>query len=74
MLTNMMSPPPPIPWITLPASNILMLIARAAINDPTKNTMLANRMTGFRPNMSLTFPHVGVAAAAASRYADPTHV
>ena len=69
-----MSPPPPIPWTTLPAINMLMLMARAAINDPTKKTMLATRMTGFRPKMSLTFPHVGVAAAAASRYADPTHV
>lgn len=74
IFTKMIRPPPPIPWITLPAINMLMLMLTAAISDPTKNTILATRTTGFRPKISLIFPHDGVAAAAARRYADPIHV
>ena len=28
---------------------------------------------GFRPNISLNFPHKGILAALASKYADPVH-
>ncbi len=51
-----------------------MLILKAAIRDPTKNITLANSIIGLRPQISLNFPHVGVDAAAASRYADPIQV
>ena len=74
IFTKMRSPPPPMPWITLPASSMLILILKAAISDPKKKTILAVRRMGFRPNMSLIFPHVGVDAAAASKYAEPTQV
>lgn len=67
ILANMIKPPPPIPWITLAAINILILILRAAIKDPAKKMILANSMMGFRPQISLNFPHVGVDAAAARR-------
>ena len=67
ILARMMRPPPPIPCITLPPINIFMLIDKADIKDPTKKMRLARRMIGFRPQMSLNFPHVGVLAAAASR-------
>lgn len=67
ILAKMIKPPPPIPWITLAAINILILILKAAIRDPTKNIILANSMIGLRPQMSLNFPHVGVDAAAANR-------
>ena len=73
MLARMISPPPPIPCMTLPASSIWMLTLVAAMTEPTKNNALAKSMIGLRPHMSLNFPHVGVAAAAASRYADPIH-
>ena len=55
------------PWMTLPAISILMLILRAAINEPTKKHKLATKMIGLRPHISLNFPHVGVDAAAARR-------
>ena len=74
MLERMIRPPPPIPWIARPASNILTLILSAAISDATKNTTLATSNIGFRPQMSLNLPHIGVEEAAASRYADPIHV
>ena len=51
-----------------------MLIARAATKDPTKNVKLAINSTGFRPNISLILPHIGVAAELARRYALPIHV
>ena len=74
MLARMIRPPPPVPCITRPASNILMFMLNAAMRDPTKNSALAVSKMGLRPHISLNFPHVGVAAAAAKRYADPTHV
>ena len=37
------------------------------MSEPTKNMALATSIIGLRPQMSLIFPHVGVAAAAASR-------
>ncbi len=74
MLARMIKPPPPVPCMTRPASSILMSLLTAAMRDPTKNSALAVNRMGLRPQMSLNFPHVGVAAAAANRYADPTHV
>ncbi len=67
IFTKIINPPPPIPCITRPANNILMLLAIAQIKLPTRNTMLATSRTGLRPKMSLIFPHVGVDAAAASK-------
>jgi len=68
------NPPPPIPWMTRPAISILMFTLNAQMSDPTKKTTFAVRIVGFLPKMSLILPHVGVAAAAASRYADPIQV
>ena len=67
ILTNISSPPPPIPWIVLPASNILTFTLTALMIDPTKKTMFAARRIGLRPKMSLILPHDGVEAAAASK-------
>ena len=74
ILAKMIRPPPPVPCMTRPASSIWTLILRAAIREPTKNIALATNIIGLRPQISLIFPHVGVAAAAAKRYADPIHV
>lgn len=74
ILANMIKPPPPIPCMTRPPNNIWILILNADMRDPTKNKALAVNMMGLRPQISLSFPHVGVAAAAARRYADPIHV
>lgn len=62
MLDRMISPPPPMPWITRPAKSMLTLILRAHIRDPTKNTMFARSIIGFRPKISLNFPQIGVDA------------
>ena len=67
ILAKTIRPPPPKPCMTLPAISILILMLSAAINDPTKNEMLASKMMGFRPHMSLNFPQVGVDAAAVRR-------
>lgn len=74
ILANMIKPPPPAPCITRPASSIWILILTAAMREPRKKTALANSIIGLRPQISLIFPHVGVAAAAARRKADPIHV
>ena len=39
-----------------------------------KNIAVAMRSSGLRPQISLSFPHIGVPAASASIYADPTQV
>jgi hypothetical protein len=57
-----------------PAINIPILVEVAATMEPTKKTMLAMRRMGFRPKMSETLPHIGVDAAAESRYAEPIQV
>lgn len=67
ILAKMMRPPPPVPCMTRPASSIWTLILKAAIREPTKKIELATNMIGLRPQISLIFPHVGVAAAAARR-------
>jgi hypothetical protein len=46
----------------------------AAMIEPTKKTTLAMRRMGFRPKISETLPHIGVDAAAESRYAEPIQV
>lgn len=46
----------------------------AANRDPTKNTAHATNKTGFLPQISENFPHVGTLAAFASRYAEPIQV
>ena len=74
IFAKMSSPPPPMPCIALAAMSIFMPVASAAMRDPTKKTVLASNRTGLRPQMSLNFPHTGVDAAAASKYADPIHV
>lgn len=74
ILARISSPPPPIPWSTLPAISCLMLILKAAMRDPTKKAAFAVKMMGLRPQMSLSLPHVGTLPAAASRYAEPIQV
>ena len=74
MLPRIIRPPPPIPCMTRAAMSILTLIDSPAIKDPIKKTKFANRRIGFLPNISLNLPHVGVAAAAANKKADPIHV
>lgn len=51
-----------------------MLVLSAAISDPTKKMALASKSIGLRPQMSLSLPQIGVAAAAAKRYEEPIHV
>lgn len=67
ILAKMIKPPPPVPCITRPARSIWTLILRAAMREPTKKIAFATNMIGLRPQISLIFPHVGVAAAAARR-------
>lgn len=67
ILARMTKPPPPIPCRTRPASNIWILILRAAMREPKKKIALASNMIGLRPQISLIFPHVGVDAADARR-------
>lgn len=67
MLAKVIKPPPPVPCMTRPASSIWMLVLRADMREPRKKTELATSMIGLRPQISLIFPHVGVAAAAARR-------
>lgn len=74
MLAKIIRPPPPIPCIARPASSILIPVLSADIREPTRKTILATSSIGFRPQMSLNLPHVGVEAAAASKYAEPIHV
>ena len=74
MLTKMIKPPPPTPWRTRDPINMPMLTETAHSRDPMRKTTLASRMTGLRPQMSLSFPHRGTDAAFASRYAEPTQV
>lgn len=74
ILTKMMRPPPPTPWIALPTINIAVLTLRAQIRLPTRKTMFATRMIGFLPQISLSLPHRGTEAAFARRYAEPIHV
>jgi len=74
MFDKIISPPPPIPWTTLPPISILTLMLKADIRDPPKKMMLASSRTGLRPHMSLNLPHVGVDAAADRRYAELIHV
>lgn len=74
MFDKMISPPPPMPWMTLPPISIFTLMLKADIRDPPRKIMLARSRTGLRPQMSLNLPHVGVDAAAAKRYAELIHV
>ena len=62
------------PWIALAAMSIFTFLLSAAMRDPTKKIELADNRVGFRPQISLNFPHNGVDAAAASKYADPIQV
>lgn len=55
-------PPPPIPWIALPARRPWILGATAPMIEPMKKTAMVVRRMGLRPKMSLIFPHGGVAA------------
>lgn len=74
MLTKMIKPPPPTPWRTRDAINMRILTETAHSRDPMRKTTLASRMTGLRPQISLSLPHRGTDAAFASRYAEPTQV
>jgi hypothetical protein len=74
VFTKVNRPPAPMPWTARPAINMSMSMLTAHIRLPMKKTKLAMSSTGFRPKMSLTLPHTGVAAAAARRYAEPIQV
>lgn len=74
MLTNTTKPPPPRPCIALAVINMPIVTDNAAIRDPTKNMKLAMSRTGFRPQISLSFPQIVVEAATARRYEEPIHV
>ena len=74
ILTKTIKPPPPIPWMPLAAISILILTLTAHNRLPIKNIPAATKSMGLRPQMSLIFPHDGVLAALARRYAEPIHV
>lgn len=74
MLPKIINPPAPTPWTERPDINISMLTAAPHIALPIKNTAIAPRTIGLRPQISLNFPHIGPTAAWASIYAEPTHV
>jgi hypothetical protein len=74
ILTKIIKPPPPIPWIALAAINMPMFMLTAANKLPIKKTAAAISSTGFLPQISLNLPHDGVLAALASRYAEPIQV
>jgi hypothetical protein len=74
ILTSTRSPPPPIPCITRAVMSIPMFTLNAAIKLPARNTTLASINIGLRPKMSEILPHIGVDAAAPSRYPEPIHV
>jgi hypothetical protein len=71
IFTNVNSPPAPRPWSALPVINIPILIAAPHSVLPTMNTATAPSNSGFLPQISLSFPQVGVEAAVASKKADP---
>lgn len=73
MFTKVIKPPPPIPWMTLPAWSMPILMLRAQTREPMKKSKFANSSAGFRPKISLIFPIEGMAAAPARRYVEPTH-
>ena len=70
----MINPPPPTPCIALAAINIPILTAAPHSALPTKNIIAAPSRIGFRPQISLNFPQLGVATATANKYDDPIHV
>src|SRR5262245_56522282 len=74
ILTRMMIPPPPRPWMARLAISMLMLTLVALSRDPTQKTATAMSRMGLRPQMSEILPHIGAAAELASRYALPIHV
>jgi hypothetical protein len=74
ILTKIIRPPPPMPCIALAKINIPILTLTAASKLPRKNIAAAINNTGLRPQISENFPHEGVLAALASRYADPIQV
>lgn len=63
MFTNVNKPPPPRPCTALPAINMSIFIAAAASALPKKKIADTTSRIGLRPQMSLTFPHMGVDAA-----------
>lgn len=74
IFTRTNKPPPPIPWTTRADINMAMLYASPATKLPTRNTTFAISSTGLRPKMSDIFPHIGVDAAAPSKYPEPIQV
>ena len=63
IFTRLVSPPPPMPWIARAVISIPMLLADAAMSDPTKNTPFAASKIGLRPKISDTFAQIGAADA-----------
>jgi hypothetical protein len=74
ILTKVNSPPPANPCTARPAISISILTAAPLRALPRKKIAVATRRSGFRPQISLSFPHTGVPAASASIYVDPTQV
>jgi hypothetical protein len=60
--------PPPTPYITRLAINIIIVVATTHVNNPRKNATRDIRKVGLRPKRLLSFPKVGIAAAIPRRY------
>lgn len=74
MLPIIINPPAPTPWMERPDINMEIFTAAPHSTLPMKNAEIAPRTRGRRPQISLSFPHIGPTAACASIYAEPTHV
>jgi len=70
----MIIPPAAEPWIERPVINDPMVFDVAQIVDPAAKVTTAPSKMIFRPQISESLAHTGVAAALDRRYADPIHV
>lgn len=66
IVTRIFNPPPPTPCSTLASIKFSILTATPHSKLPTKNTVMAISSSGLRPQMSLSFAHIGVVTAVAS--------
>jgi hypothetical protein len=71
--TNILIPPPPTPCSARARINHIIVSAVPHNRLPRKKTVIASNNSGFRPQMSLSFAHIGAVIAVASTYAEPIH-
>jgi hypothetical protein len=60
-------PPAAVPWIERPVINLVILVEDAHMTDPIEKITTLARRIFFRPQISESFAHTGVAAALVKR-------